>query len=139
MCDGSTRVECDEPGSLRRAGGQGDVLSGCIAVFAAWAQRTAGVPAERLHESSSGGDGADGDSAPGSSGEGGKDSSSGGKVAGSSGVPPLMLASYGGSLVTRAAAARAFERRRRAMGATDLIEDLGPTVDALFDSPRSSL
>ncbi|KNC78677.1 YjeF [Sphaeroforma arctica JP610] len=28
---------CDEPGSLRRCGGQGDVLSGLIAVFTNWA------------------------------------------------------------------------------------------------------
>lgn len=116
--DGTAGVECDEPGSLRRAGGQGDVLSGCIAVFAAWAQRSAGVPAERLH-----------------SGNGGSEGSRGGSDSGaSSSLPPLMLAAYGGALVTRRAAARAFKRRRRAMGATDLIEDLGPTVDELLDS-----
>lgn len=30
-------LECDAQGSLRRMGGQGDVLAGCIAAFAAWA------------------------------------------------------------------------------------------------------
>lgn len=34
-------LECTEPGAPRRCGGQGDVLAGSTAVFAAWAQRGA--------------------------------------------------------------------------------------------------
>ena len=82
------------------------MLSGCISVFAAWAQRIKGLGAEQLH-------------------------------AGESSLPPLMVAAYGGALVTRAAARRAFEQKRRAMGAVDVIAELGPTVDDLFDYSTS--
>jgi len=37
ICQGDTVLECDEPGSLRRCGGQGDVLAGTLATFLAWA------------------------------------------------------------------------------------------------------
>lgn len=53
---------------------QGDVLSGCIATFAAWAMQTAGVSKEELH--------------------GARERSSGA-------APPLLVAAYAGCLTTR--------------------------------------
>ena len=49
------------------------------------------------------------------------------------GVSPLMLAAYGGSLVARHAQQAAFEKHRRSMLAEDVINELGATVDRLFD------
>ena len=46
-------------------------------------------------------------------------------------APELPLAAYGACLVTRAAAARAFEVRKRSMVAGDLIGELGAAVEAL--------
>eukprot|EP01134_Creolimax_fragrantissima_P004299 CFRG4299T1 len=39
ISDGISDTRCDEKGSLRRCGGQGDVLSGLIAVFTNWAHK----------------------------------------------------------------------------------------------------
>jgi ATP-dependent NAD(P)H-hydrate dehydratase len=38
ITDGKTMYTVDEPGGLKRCGGQGDVLSGCTSTFLAWAQ-----------------------------------------------------------------------------------------------------
>lgn len=35
----SVDIDCDERGSLRRCGGQGDLLSGALGVFSYWASR----------------------------------------------------------------------------------------------------
>ncbi|KAI7842630.1 hypothetical protein COHA_003734 [Chlorella ohadii] len=106
--DGRQVVVCDEEGSPRRAGGQGDVLSGCIAAYAAWAQRAAGASREQLHEG-----GGSGDAPP--------------------GLPPLVVAAYAGCLTTRRASQRAFVRQRRSMGATDLLAELGAVADELAE------
>ena len=54
---------------------QGDVLSGCIAAYAAWAQRAAGASREELHDGGGGG--------------------------GGPALPPLVLAAYAGCITTR--------------------------------------
>lgn len=92
---------------------QGDVLSGCIAAYAAWAQRAAGASREQLHEGGSSG----GDDTP--------------------GLPPLMVAAYAGCLTTRRASQRAFARQRRSMGATDLLAELGAVADELAEQGSS--
>jgi ATP-dependent NAD(P)H-hydrate dehydratase len=97
LADGRASVVCAEPGAPRRAGGQGDVLAGTIAAFAAWAR------------------GADG---------------GWGRGASPVDLSPLMVAAYSGCLVTRVAARRAYAAKGRAMGAPDLIAELGPTLDA---------
>lgn len=93
ICDGEHIVECSEEGSLRRAGGQGDVLSGCIASFVAWAGRSGLLQSEERSA--------------------------------------LVTAAYGGCLVTRLASRAAFAKHGRSMGATDVIAELGRTVDEL--------
>ncbi|PSC70682.1 ATP-dependent (S)-NAD(P)H-hydrate dehydratase [Micractinium conductrix] len=103
--DGRRVVVCQEEGSPRRAGGQGDVLSGCIAAYAAWAQRAAGASREELHDGGGGG--------------------------GGPALPPLVLAAYAGCITTRRASRRAFVRQRRSMGAGDLLVELGAVVDEI--------
>jgi len=39
ISDGTTVIECDVKGGLRRCGGQGDVLAGTIGAFSAWANK----------------------------------------------------------------------------------------------------
>ena len=47
-------------------------------------------------------------------------------------LSPLMIASYGGSLIARYAQEAAFKKCRRSMLAEDVINELGRTVDDLF-------
>lgn len=56
----------------------------------------------------------------------------GGKVEFPYGLSPLMVASYGGSLVARYAQQAAFQKCQRSMLAEDVINELGATVDQLF-------
>jgi len=49
------------------------------------------------------------------------------------GVPATVAAAYGACAVTRRAARWAFEGRKRSMVAGDVVEFVGPAVDALLD------
>ena len=40
ITDGKNILECDEPGTPRRCGGQGDLLAGSLATFLAWSNQT---------------------------------------------------------------------------------------------------
>lgn len=84
--DDGCRITCQEEGSLRRVGGQGDILSGSIATFIAW-QRT---PDKNLE-----------------------------------------YASYAGCYIVRQTAKIAFAKHGRAMGATDMIAELGHVISTL--------
>lgn len=57
----------------------------------------------------------------------------GGEAGFPEGLSPLMVAGYGGSLVARYAQQAAFAKHRRSMLAEDVINELGATVDDLFD------
>lgn len=107
ISDGNVTIRCAETGSLRRAGGQGDVLSGTIAAFVAWSRR--------------------------SNNNSTTDSTSSKDLKSESGsapvLPPLIAAAYGGCFVTRVASRRAFIKHGRAMGASDVIAELGSTID----------
>lgn len=92
--DGSVvMAACKEEGSMRRVGGQGDVLCGTIAAFFSWCNASPGVNAN------------------------------------GTGVPVAVLAAYGGCFTTRRASRLAFSKHGRAMGATDVMAELGRTVD----------
>lgn len=102
ICDGVHTMLCDAAGAAKRCGGQGDILSGVVATFAAWAvsfwdtahkQQDTFVPD----------------------------------------INPMMLAAYGGCLVTRTAAAYAFANKKRSMVAGDMLETLGNAMEMLFD------
>lgn len=49
------------------------------------------------------------------------------------GVPALLIAAYGAACTVRLASQAAFKRKRRSMLAGDVIEELGPTIDNLFE------
>ena len=120
---------CDEPGSPRRCGGQGDVLAGAIAVFLAWATRSKEAECAVVRRIA----GADAD----------VDADVEDLIANAGDGPDFALhpslasavsvvAAYAGCLVTRVAARAAFGRKRRSMLATDVIEELGDTMQRLF-------
>ena len=118
---------CDEPGSPRRCGGQGDVLAGSIATFLAWATRSKEAERAIARRIDVEGDHVEGDLIA-AAGEGPEYETH----------PSLapsavsVVAAYAGCLVTRVAARAAFERKRRSMLATDVIEELGETMQRLF-------
>ncbi|OSX77728.1 hypothetical protein BU14_0135s0002 [Porphyra umbilicalis] len=95
---GQWRVEGG--GSPRRAGGQGDVLAGCLAAAAVWE----GLAAPPVG-------GADGGAGP---------------------PPAPPAAAFAACVVARHAQAAAFAKRKRAMGATDVLAEVGAAFEELF-------
>ena len=100
ICDGSgtTLLECNEQGCLKRCGGQGDVLAGSIATMLGWAKA-----AESKGRLPTTGFGDSGDEP----------------------MPAPMSAAYAGCLLTRRFAKAAFAKHKRSMTAPDLIEEIG--------------
>lgn len=103
---------CDEPGSLRRCGGIGDVLAGCIGCFVSWTTHEqkmyevlliTDLPSCRK------------------------------PLPGDPALPPMILAAYGGCLLTRLASADAFKTHKRAMVAHDLLAFIGSNFNATFE------
>lgn len=84
---------------------QGDVLTGCMATFWAWTTQ------HLIRD--------------------GRGNEEGVELL--PGVTPCMLASFGGCLTARKAAQLAFERKKRAMQANDVIADVGRAVEELWD------
>ena len=132
ISDGMHTLICKEPGSMRRAGGQGDVLSGAIAAFVAWA---AGRKKTQSSSALAGGvnvaESSSMQAVRGREGEGEEDDDEDeeGQERRIVNLSPLMLAAYGGCLTTKIASRRAFQRHGRAMGANDVIAELGGTID----------
>lgn len=105
ISDGASAFSSDFFGSPRRCGGQGDVLSGSIGVFMAWARdfyEKSGssvakmILEERLSKN------------------------------------PAVVAAVAGSLLLRKAASEAFMQKKRSMVTTDIIEVLGNSMEDLF-------
>ncbi|CAI7771386.1 unnamed protein product [Closterium sp. NIES-53] len=123
ISDGNAVFECGLFGSPRRCGGQGDVLSGSIAVFFVWArkwqQRLQEQQQQRLQEQQQ---------------QGGVpfDDEMQQLVAEQLSDNPAVLAAFAGSLVVRRAAADAFAKHKRSMTTTNIIECLGDCFEDLF-------
>ncbi|KAG6811643.1 hypothetical protein H0H92_006458 [Tricholoma furcatifolium] len=95
-------IEVDIEGGLKRCGGQGDVLSGCVGTFLAWG---------KCYE-----DGAFGDPVA-------------NRIAASR-MP--LLAAIGGSLVTRTASKRAFDKEGRGVVTQDMLPEIGRAFGQVF-------
>ncbi|GBF96350.1 ATP-dependent (S)-NAD(P)H-hydrate dehydratase [Raphidocelis subcapitata] len=109
ISDGRRVAVVEAEGSLRRAGGQGDVLAGSIAAFACWA-----FPRH-----------------PGSGGGGGD------AAAAEEEAAALMAAAYGGCALLRAASLAAFGERGRSMLAGDIIPHLQGAFEELYEGGGS--
>lgn len=104
----------NEGGSPRRCGGQGDVLAGTLATFLAWASiaKRDAMPRDDARRT--------------------KDS----RV--SLSAAEKVSAAAHAALVTRGAAGLAFEKKKRATTASDLVEVLGDAFEARFPADRAS-
>ena len=118
---------CDELGSPRRCGGQGDVLAGTIATFLAWSTRSeaaeCAIVGAAMHlEDDPYTEGALLKAAM----------TQNNRLNNVFASSASALAAYAGCLVTRVAARAAFDKKRRSMLASDIIESLGDTMQRLF-------
>ncbi|XP_042050473.1 ATP-dependent (S)-NAD(P)H-hydrate dehydratase-like isoform X1 [Salvia splendens] len=91
ISNGETVHAVSSFGSPRRCGGQGDILSGSVAVFVSWAHQLAGEPS----------------------------------------MSATVMGCIAGSVLLRKAASQAFERNRRSMLTTDIIQHLGTSLEEL--------
>lgn len=97
---------CEEEGSLRRAGGQGDVLAGLIGTFTGWAVKYPPFYFSlncRMQEPET------------------------------LEISPLMLAAFAGCTLTRLCSRAAFQKNQRSTVAHDLIPFIGPLFNQTFE------
>jgi len=106
VTNGKTIYTCDTRGSVRRCGGQGDVLSGAIATFYAWGKCYQNNNWSHPDEPAFGSDFDDK-------------------------IP--MLASWAGCYITRNCSNSAFEQYGRSMTATNMVELIGKVFENTFE------
>ncbi|KAK6338210.1 hypothetical protein TWF730_002284 [Orbilia blumenaviensis] len=107
ISNGTDTLTCDVPGGLKRSGGQGDTLTGCLGTFLAWKK----AYQENLWEV--------------------------GEGAGKLGEEELMrLTAFAGSAVTRACSNMAFKEKGRALQASDLQGHIQKAFQVLFEDER---
>lgn len=104
---------CEEKGGLKRSGGIGDILSGCIGTFVAW---------NRILSTS--------DEAPPLATNGDREKLNLVNV----NHDDLLLGVWSACAITKRATWRAFERKRRGMTAPDVLTELSSTVDEMTGS-----
>ncbi|SOV09182.1 ATP-dependent (S)-NAD(P)H-hydrate dehydratase [Ustilago sp. UG-2017a] len=109
VTNGKEVLIVDAEGGLKRCGGQGDILAGCLGTFAGWCkifeEENANLSAE---------------------GELGRDR-----------LP--LLAGYGAALTARTCSRLAFARKKRAMLADDLLPEVGNAYEELWGDVQASL
>lgn len=96
ISDGEQVLECNQQGSNRRCGGQGDLLSGSLGVLVHWA----------LHA--------------------GPEKTNG--------FSPLLVAAFGACSLTRQCSHQAFQKHGRSTTTTDMIAEVGPAFNRLFET-----
>ncbi|PWN52571.1 hypothetical protein IE53DRAFT_367085 [Violaceomyces palustris] len=115
ITDGIEMLENDLRGGLKRCGGQGDILSGCLGTFLAWSEI---YRRERIQGKGRG------------CGEEEKEEEDGGGLLKESELP--LYSAFGASLVARTCSRLAFERLGRSMLAQDLLPEVGRAYEILF-------
>ena len=113
---------CEEPGSSRRAGGQGDILTGCIATFIAWNSGRDGWIHSKQPKGFSGAPGGDPRL---------QDERRQTVDKRDLRMQTIAKCAHAGCTVTRMASHRAFDRHHRAMGAPEIINELGGVIHDL--------
>nr|XP_019586635.1 PREDICTED: ATP-dependent (S)-NAD(P)H-hydrate dehydratase isoform X2 [Rhinolophus sinicus] len=96
ISDGEQVLECSQPGSNRRCGGQGDLLSGSLGVLLHWALHTG---PEKTN-----------------------------------GFSPFLVAAFGACALTRQCNHQAFQKHGRSTTTTDMIAEIGPAFNRLFET-----
>lgn len=105
----------DTQGGLKRCGGQGDILAGCLGTFAGWCKI--------YHQ--------DHPDLPATS------SNADGELISQDRL--LLLAGYGAALTARACSRLAFGKKKRAMLADDLLPEVGEAYEELWGDVQASL
>ena len=106
-------ILCEEKGGLKRSGGIGDILSGCIGTFVAWNRilstpdKTSPLAADGVKEKSN---------------------------LANTYHDDLLLGVWSACAITKRATRRAFEKKRRGMTAPDVLTELSSTVDEMTGS-----
>lgn len=103
----------DHEGGLKRCGGQGDILSGCLGTFAGWAKIYEEEHPELPATSTN---------------------SDGGLIAQDR---LLLLAGYGAALTARVCSRNAFLKKKRAMLADDLLPEVGSAYEELWSDVQA--
>lgn len=115
ITNGKEVLYVDVEGGLKRCGGQGDILAGCLGTFAGWAkiyqEEHPDLPAT-------------------------SEQAKGETVAEDR---LLLLAGYGASLTARTCSRRAFARKKRAMLADDLLPEVGEAYEELWGDVQAML
>ncbi|CDU22946.1 uncharacterized protein SPSC_01576 [Sporisorium scitamineum] len=115
ITNGTEVLYVDTEGGLKRCGGQGDILAGCLGTFAGWAtiyqEDNPNLPATSTN--------ADGDLIA-------QDRL-------------LLLAGYGAALTARTCSRLAFHKKKRAMLADDLLPEVGTAYEELWSDVQASL
>ena len=109
VTNGKEVLIVDAEGGLKRCGGQGDILAGCLGTFAGWCKIFEEENANLSVE-----------------GELGRDR-----------LP--LLAGYGAALTARTCSRLAFARKKRAMLADDLLPEVGNAYEELWGDVQASL
>lgn len=104
-------LQVSSEGSLKRSGGQGDILAGCLGTFAGWA---------KIYEES----------------QGSQQSTESPRI---SPDRLLLLAGYGAALTARECSRLAYKKSGRAMLAHDLIEQVGVAYQNLWGDVQQKL
>lgn len=126
ISNGSVTLVSEGEGGLKRAGGQGDTLTGCLATLLAW--RSA------YHDGLWDGEGQLPGAGPGAAeGTARKED---GKM---SREETMGLAAYGGSAITRECSRRAFKKLGRSMQAGDLTEHVHGAFLELVGEPSEAV
>ncbi|GAB2215788.1 hypothetical protein Droror1_Dr00020189 [Drosera rotundifolia] len=102
ISDGETVCSVSIFGSSRRCGGQGDILSGSIAVFLSWARKAASI-----------------------------EGSPGSRLAAALPMNPTIVGCVAGCALLRKAASVAFEEKKRSTLTSDIIECLGTSLEEI--------
>lgn len=103
-------------GGLKRCGGQGDILAGCLGTFAGWA---------KIYEENH-------PNLPATSTDGSESS-----ILAQDKL--LLLAGYGASLTARSCSRLAFLKHKRAMLADDLLPEVGTAYEELWGDVQAVL
>lgn len=116
ITNGKEVLYVDVEGGLKRSGGQGDILAGCLGTFAGWAkiyeEDNKGLPATTTTE-------------------GKEDLIAQDRL--------LLLAGYGASLTARTCSRLAFGKKKRAMLADDLLPEVGEAYEQLWGDVQAVL
>jgi ATP-dependent NAD(P)H-hydrate dehydratase len=114
ISDGVGYIECNEDGSARRCGGQGDVLSGSIATFLSWSYKSQSNQSNQSNQIN----------------QSNQNQSS------NYSLSPTLLACYASSLLLRTSAKEAFAVHKRGTTTPNIIDKIPNVFEQLWPSSQ---